>query len=212
MSRSSIADSQQEKSMTSQSIMGSSLVTKDITVKTMSSLSNNVLSLMNVPICSDDSISSSLCDESLLSANIATLDQQSPVTSKDCVDDVTDLNNRVQKEIAADVIVTEAMGIAIQKKKVVPAPDRFAVKKQKTTKTVENVLCQPSHAFDVMATAYLQRNSTAQQQQQSQQQHPYITAIAEAMKQVPDEKQLTCFMSIMQVISICLHDKQLPGN
>jgi len=63
----------------------------------------------------------------------------------------------------------------MQKKKII-APDRFALKKQKTTETVKNVLYQSSYAFNVMTTAYLNRATIDQQQ------HPYITAIAEAMK------------------------------
>lgn len=64
--------------------------------------------------------------------------------------------------IAAD-IVTEAMNNSvIQKKKVVPTLDRFTVKKQKTTETLENVLCQSSHALNVMASAFLHRATTEQ--------------------------------------------------
>ncbi|XP_014473502.1 PREDICTED: zinc finger protein 2-like isoform X2 [Dinoponera quadriceps] len=37
--------------------------------------------------------------------------------------------------------------------------------------------------------------------QQEQKQHPYVTAIGEAMKKVPGEQKLACFMSVMQVIS-----------
>jgi len=61
-------------------------------------------------------------------------------------------------------------------KKRMIAPDRFALKKQKTTGTVENVLCQSSYAFNVIATVNLNRATIDQQQ------HPYITAIAEVMK------------------------------
>lgn len=52
-----------------------------------------------------------------------------------------------------------------------------------------------------MATAYLNRATIMEQQ------HPYITAIAEAMKRVANEQQLNCFMSIMEVISSHLRDK-----
>jgi hypothetical protein len=61
-----------------------------------------------------------------------------------------------------------------------------------------------------MATAYLNRATIDHQQRQPQ--HPYIIAIAEAMKHVPDKKQLTCLMSIMQVISNHSCDKQLSSN
>ena len=67
--------------------------------------------------------------------------------------------------------------------------------------TIENVFCQSSHALNIMATAYLNRTTIEQQQ------HPYITAIAEAMKRVPNKQQLSCFMSIMQAIPIYSQDK-----
>jgi hypothetical protein len=63
-----------------------------------------------------------------------------------------------------------------------------------------------------MATAYLNRATIDHQQRQPQ--HPYIiaSAIAEAMKHVPDKNELICFISIMQVISNHSCDKQLSSN
>jgi len=110
-----------------------------------------------------------------------------------------DVNNIVQEKTVADII-TETTSNVIQKKKIVPPSDRFAVKKQKTTETIEKVLCQSSHALNAMATAYLNRATTEQQ-------HPYIIAIVEAMRRIPSEQQLTCFMSIMQTISTYTSDK-----
>ncbi|RLU18339.1 hypothetical protein DMN91_008696 [Ooceraea biroi] len=157
---------------------------------------------------SDDNISNPSLDEILSASTASSIaspiasDHQSVVTSNDLEDDVSECtNNRVQKEIAANVITKTKDNKVIQKKKVVPPLDQFAIKKQKRTETLENVLCQSSHALNVMASAYLHRSTDEEKPQQQQQQHPYITAIAEAMKQVPHEQQLTCFMSIMQVIS-----------
>lgn len=119
---------------------------------------------------------------------------------KDSEDNVSEyVNNRVQrKKTGTDII--ETMNDEIQKK-VVPAPDRFAIKKkQKETETIENVLCQSSYALNVMATAYLNRATVEQQ-------NSYITAIAEAMRKVPNKQQLTYFMSIMQIISTHSQDK-----
>ncbi|XP_067208099.1 uncharacterized protein [Linepithema humile] len=204
MSRSSMTASQ-EKSNVSQSIIRSSILIEDSADKTMSSplsLNNacSYVNAVNVLTCSDDSISNPSLDESC-SITSSTSNQQSPVTlidSEDNVFEYTNKNNKVQKKTAAD-IVTKTMNNVIQKKKV-PAPDQFAVKKQKTTETMENVLCQSSHALNVMATAYLSRATVEQH-------HPCITAIAEAMRRVPNEQQLTCFMSIMQVISTHSQDK-----
>ncbi|XP_032688003.1 uncharacterized protein LOC116852096 [Odontomachus brunneus] len=201
MSRSSVADSQQEKTMTSQSILKSSLFTEESTVKTMSSPlpSNNILNSENMLTCSDDNINNILSDNT----SVSTSDQQSPVTVQDCEGNVLEcVNNRMQQNKAAD-IVTEAVNNSIRKKKVVPAPDRFAAKRQKGMETMENVLSQSSHALNVVATAYMHRAAAAQQQEQ----HLYIVAINEAMKGVPDKEKITCFMSIMQVISECSRNK-----
>jgi len=196
-SRSSIAASQGEKRMTSQSITKSLISAEDSSeAKTMSSSlpSSNVWSSVNL-LTSDDNLSNPSFDESLsTSVTSPTSDQQSPVLLKDSENNVFEyVNNKVQEKTATDII-TETMNNVVQKKRVIPASDRFASKKQKITETVENVLCQSSHALNVMATAYLNRAMIDQQQ------HPYITAIAEAMKQVPNNQQLTCFMSIMQII------------
>jgi len=192
-----MAASQGEKRMTSQSITKSLISTEDSSeMNTLSSSlpSSNVSSSVNLLI-SDDNISYPSFDESSTSVTSPTSDQQSPVLLKDSEDNVFEyVNNKVQEKTATD-IVTETMNNVVQKKRVIPAPDRFASKKQKIRETVENVLCQSSHALNVMATAYLNRATIDQQQ------HPYITAIAEAMKQVPNEQQLTCFMLIMQIIS-----------
>ncbi|XP_026828167.1 uncharacterized protein LOC113562586 [Ooceraea biroi] len=208
MSRSSITASQEEKSLASQNITGSSILIEDSTVRTMSSPSNDVWNSMYLVTGSDDNISNPSLDEILSASTASSIaspiasDHQSVVTSNDLEDDVSECtNNRVQKEIAANVITKTKDNKVIQKKKVVPPLDQFAIKKQKRTETLENVLCQSSHALNVMASAYLHRSTDEEKPQQQQQQHPYITAIAEAMKQVPHEQQLTCFMSIMQVIS-----------
>lgn len=187
--------SQEKKSMTLQNIVRSSMLTEDPTMRTISSpLSSNAWSSINLLTNSDNSTSSSLVDVPLMNTESLTSDQQSPINFKDSEDNPLDINNKEKKKIATD-IVSENMNTVIQKKKIIPALDQFAAKKQKTMGTVENVLSQSSHALNVMATAYLNRTTATQQQH-----HPYITAIAEAMKRVPDEKQLSCFMSIMQII------------
>ncbi|XP_018305412.1 uncharacterized protein [Mycetomoellerius zeteki] len=164
-------------------------------MRTISSpLSSNAWSSINLLTNSDNSTSSSLVDVPLMNTESLTSDQQSPINFKDSEDNPLDINNKEKKKIATD-IVSENMNTVTQKKKIIPALDQFAAKKQKTMGTVENVLSQSSHALNVMATAYLNRTTATQQQH-----HPYITAIAEAMKRVPDEKQLSCFMSIMQII------------
>lgn len=179
-----------------------SSIPEDSIVKTVSSpLSiNNARSSINLLTCSDDSNNNLSIDESL-SASIASTSNQQSVILTDSEDNVSeDVNNIVQEKTVADII-TETTSNVIQKKKIVPPSDRFAVKKQKTMETIEKVLCQSSHALNVMATAYLNRATTEQQ-------HPYIIAIeTEAMRRIPSEQQLTCFMSIMQTFSTYTSDK-----
>lgn len=163
--------------------MRSSLLNKNSTVKISSVPSNDILSTVDAGTCSYNSISNNSCNESL-SANIVTSDksqssEQSFNTLEDNENNVSQhIGNRMQKKTAADIVTETRDNSTMQTKKIMSAPDRFAAKKQKTTETVENVLFQSSHAFNVMATTFLHRVTT----QQKQQQHPYITAIAEAMK------------------------------
>jgi len=143
-----MAASQGEKRMTSQSITKSLISTEDSSeMQTMSSSlpSSNVWSSVNL-LASDDNISNPSFDESLSTSVTSSTSDQSPVLLKDSEDNVFEyVNNKVQEKTATD-IVTEIMNNVVQKKRVIPALDRFASKKQKITGTVENVLCQSSHA------------------------------------------------------------------
>lgn len=197
---------QEENSMTTQS-QTVRFLTPPTYCTTNTMLNSSPLSIeensIDMLTYSDDSIGSTSLTAKSASTSAVSLEseEQYLFTMRSSGRDITyeNLDNSLQKKKAVD-IVTETMDNAMKKKKVIPAPDRFAVKKLKSTKTLENELTQSSHALNVVAKTYMQRQHGTIQQQ-SQQQHPYIVAIAEAMKEITQEKQLICFMKIMQVIS-----------
>lgn len=87
--------SQEEKSMTLQNIVRSSMLTEDPTMRTISSpLSSNAWSSINLLTNSDNSTSSSLVDVPLMNTESLTSDQQSPINFKDSKDDPLDIKKK----------------------------------------------------------------------------------------------------------------------